>query len=168
MKIAQSMASPSQRPTWRLVLPLIVAFLVPGEVINGIATPLGQSWWDALAKPAFAPPGWWVFPVVWIVNYTVMWIAVAFIWPHRQERLARIALTLFLIQLVLGFAWIPLVYGFHSILLGLLLDISGLLLVLGTTWMFRHITSQAAWWMLPYVAWLIYTMVLKFAMWRLN
>jgi len=68
----------------------------------------------------------------------------------------------------LGYVWIPLVYGFHFLLLGLLLDIAGLLLVLSTTWMFRRIMPQTLWWMLPYVAWLVYTMVLKFAMWRLN
>jgi benzodiazapine receptor len=129
---------------------------------------LGTSWWDALAKPAFAPPGWWVFLLVWIINYTVMGIAVAHVWPRRRERLTRIALLLFAIQIVVGLVWIPLVYGFHSLLLGLLLDIFALLLALGTTWMFRRIAYQAAWWMLPYVVWLVYTMVLKFVMWRLN
>ena len=78
---------------------------------------------------------------------------------RRRERLTRIALLLFAIQIVVGLVSIPLVYGFHSLLLGLLLDIFALLLALGTTWMFRRIAYQAAWWMLPYVVWLVYTMV---------
>jgi len=168
MKIARLETSVLQRTSWQLILILIVAFLIPGEAINGLAVPFGQSWWDTLAKPAFTPPAWWVFPAVWIINYAVMGIAVALIWPHRHERIAHIALTLFMMQLVLGYAWLPLVYGLHSIFLGLLLDISGLLLVLGTTWIFRSISSQAVWWMLPYILWLLYTTILKFVIWRLN
>ena len=168
MKIAQPETSAPSRTDWRLVLILIVTFLVPGELINSLVIPLGQSWWDALVKPAFAPSGWWVFPVVWVINYAVMGVAVASVWPYRHERTTRIALMLFMIQLVLGFVWLPLVYGFHSILLGLLLDITGLLLVISTTWIFRRITLQTVWWMLPYIAWLLYTTALKFTMWRLN
>lgn len=167
MQTSRTTADPTHS-RWRTVLGFILAFLIPGQLFNFLGTLLGTSWWNGLVQPAFAPIGWWVFPLVWVVNYTVMGLAVAHVWPQRRREPIRLALVLFFAQLVLGFGWIPLVYGLQSILLGLVLDVTGLTLALVATALFARASRTAAWWMLPYLVWLVYTTALKLAMWQLN
>jgi len=57
-----------------------------------------------LLRPGWAPPPW-LFGPVWTLLYTLMAIAAWLVWRRGGFRAARLALTLFLAQLVFNAAW---------------------------------------------------------------
>src|SRR3954452_9389986 len=59
----------------------------------------GNSWFDALVKPAIMPPSW-VFPVAWTLLYIGLGLALALILHARGARGRPLALALFLAQLL--------------------------------------------------------------------
>ena len=76
-----------------------------GAVTNGGADP----WYEALDKAPWNPPSW-VFAPVWTTLYVLMGLAAWFVWRRGGWRFQRVALTLFLVQLALNFAWSPLFF----------------------------------------------------------
>src|SRR3954454_14455088 len=98
---------------WAVVtVPLI---LLLGS-LSGVAanSGYGNPWFESLAKPGFMPPGW-AFPVAWTFLYICLGLACAHILHARGARGRPLALTLFLAQLVLNFAWSPLFFAAHKV-----------------------------------------------------
>jgi len=113
----------------RRLLPGLVFFAITFAVaaVGALFTP--GPWYEALAKPAWTPPGW-VFAPVWTALYATIAVAGWVIWSAR----ARIDLALILwgIQLALNGIWSWLFFGLENpafaavdIVL-LLLDVDGL------------------------------------------
>ncbi len=64
-----------------------------------------STWYVDLRRPAFNPPNW-LFAPAWIILYTFMGVAAFLVWQRGLEhRETRIALSLFLVQLVLNTFW---------------------------------------------------------------
>jgi tryptophan-rich sensory protein len=57
-------------------------------------------------KPAIMPPGW-AFPVAWTILYIFLGLAIAIILYARGARGRGLAVTLFVAQLLLNYAWSP-------------------------------------------------------------
>jgi tryptophan-rich sensory protein len=86
-------------------------------VADGFAT-----WYSAIEKPAFTPPNW-VFGPVWTVLYLLMGVAAFLVWQKGLRVPAvRVALSWFLVQLVLNALWTPVFFGLHRIDLALVCD----------------------------------------------
>jgi translocator protein len=145
---------------------------VPAIVLLGFASGwlsnsgYGNPWFDALAKPAFMPPGW-AFGVAWTILYVLMGIAVAQV-IARDDPARRAALILFAAQLALNLAWSPVFFGLHQARLALaiitVLAIAVALMII----IFWRIRRSAALLMLPYLAWLLFATELNLAIVRLN
>ncbi|MGN1019741.1 MAG: TspO/MBR family protein, partial [Aristaeellaceae bacterium] len=122
--------------------------------------------YDTLAKPVFAPPGW-VFPVAWTLLYIAMAVA---IWlAMRTGSPARLrALTLYLVQLAVNLLW-PVIFfvqqalGLAFVWLVLLWALAAIL----TAWLFQ-LRRTAGWLMVPYLAWITFAGVLNGSIARLN
>ena len=80
------------------------------------------SWYLALDRPLWAPPGW-VFGPVWITLYTVMGVAAWLVWRSRAAS-RRSALAWFAVQLVLNAAWTPVFFGARSLGGGLIVIVA--------------------------------------------
>lgn len=81
---------------------------------------------------------------------------------------ARVALTLFLVQLALNGLWSWLFFAWH---LGAwaFTDIVALWLVLAATiGVFAKRQALAAWLLVPYLAWVSFAAALNFSVWQLN
>jgi hypothetical protein len=87
----------------------IVLSLLPGA-FGSLFPP--DDWYAALAKPAWNPPSW-VFGPVWTALYIMMGVAAWLIWD-RHRTAARVALALFVLQLVANAAWSWLFFGLRS------------------------------------------------------
>jgi benzodiazapine receptor len=128
----------------------------------------GSTWYAALAKPSFQPPGW-VFGPVWITLYTLMGIAAWRVWERREQSpAARRALGLFLGQLVLNAVWTPVFFGAHKLglALAILLALAGTVAL--TIHAFRRVDRVAAWMLAPYLLWVLFASVLNAAIVWLN
>lgn len=127
-----------------------------------------QGWYTALIKPEFNPPSW-VFGPVWTTLFVLMGIAAFLIWKKGLERGGvKIALGIFLGQLVLNTLWSIIFFGLHSPG-GALVEIVFLwLAILATIIIFAKISKLAAWLLVPYILWVSFAGYLNFSIWMLN
>ncbi|UVI38168.1 TspO/MBR family protein [Qipengyuania spongiae] len=148
---------------WALVtVPLCLLGLIPGAIWNA-----DTAWFASLAKPAIFPPGA-VFGIVWTTLYVLMGIAFALVCAAWGARGRTAAIALFLVQLVVNFAWTPVFFGAFQITGGLVVIAVLAVLVIATTAMFWKIRTLAGLLMLPYLAWVLFAMVLNYQFLQLN
>ncbi|MBI2669914.1 MAG: tryptophan-rich sensory protein [Candidatus Yanofskybacteria bacterium] len=127
-----------------------------------------SSWYTELVKPALNPPAW-VFGPVWTTLFALMGIAAFLVWKKGLDRRdVKIALGIFLGQLVLNTLWSIIFFGLHSPG-GAFIEIIFLwLAILATIITFVKISKPAAWLLLPYILWVSFAMYLNYAIWMLN
>lgn len=120
------------------------------------------SWYLALDRPSWAPPGW-VFGPVWITLYTMMGVAAWLVWRSPGPR--RSALTWFAVQLMLNAAWTPVFFGARSLGGGLIVIVLLVLAIIATIAAYRRVSRIAAALMVPYLAWVMFATTLNAALW---
>jgi tryptophan-rich sensory protein len=155
------------RREW-LALAAFLALSFSAAALGGLAMRGGPgAWYAGLAKPAWTPPDW-LFGPVWALLYTLMALAAWLVWREAGLAGARLALGLFVVQLVLNAAWTPLFFGLHRPGWAFV-DICALFLaVAATTAAFFARSPAAGALMLPYLGWVGFASALNFAIWRLN
>lgn len=151
------------------LLPLLgwlVLCLLAGA-IGAIASVDAATFYAELERPSWAPPAW-LFGPVWTALYAAMGIAAWLVWRRPKSDARRIALTLFVVQLLanvlwswLFFAWRLGAWSFAAILLLLVL-------VAVTLVAFLRLRGPAAALLVPYLAWVAFASALNFAVWRSN
>ena len=151
---------------WALVCVSIILLCGIG---SGILANSGYEnrWFAALSKPDFTPPGW-VFGAAWTTLYILLGLALAVVIGARGARGRGLAITMFVVQMVLNFAWSPLFFGAHEATLALYLLLVILLLSAVTACLFARIRMLAALLMLPYLAWLSFASFLSYEIHRMN
>ncbi len=136
-----------------------------GAIFTRSAIP---SWYAALKKPWFTPPGW-LFGPAWITLYLLMAVAAYLVW---QKGLAfpgaRAALAVFLLQLLLNALWSPVFFGLRSPLAGAAVIVLLWLAIGLTTILFWNITQAAALLLIPYLLWVTYASALNISIYFLN
>lgn len=135
--------------------------------VGAAASVEASGFYQALVQPAWAPPAW-LFGPVWTLLYALMGIAAWLVWRQGGLRKARIALTLFVLQLSVNALWSWLFFSWH---LGLLafVDIGILwVLLVATIVSFWRVRPLAAALLLPYLGWVSFAAALNFVVWQLN
>lgn len=127
-----------------------------------------REWYPMLVRPSFAPPSW-VFGPVWTTLFALMGIAAWLVWEKGAKRKnVRVALGIFIVQLVLNTTWSMLFFGLHTP--------GGALIEIGFLWVaivasivaFAKISKPAAWLLAPYILWVSFAAYLNYAFWVLN
>ncbi len=126
------------------------------------------GWYTTVAKPAFSPPAW-VFGPVWTTLFVLMGVAAFLVWKRGLDRRdVRIALGIFIGQLVLNTLWSIIFFGLHSPG-GALIEIVFLwLAILATIVAFAKISRPATWLLAPYILWVSFAGYLNYSIWILN
>ena len=138
---------------------------VIGAVFTSSAVP---TWYAALRKPPFTPPGW-VFSPVWITLYLLMGFSAFLVWNKGWgDSRVRIALSLFVVQLVLNALWSLMFFGLRSPLAGLVDIVALWVFILLTTIYFFKVSCTAGTLLMPYILWVSFAAILNFSIWRLN
>ena len=150
---------------------LAVAVAVPllaGAVGSVFTSPAISGWYAQLARPALSPPNW-VFGPVWTTLFLMMGVAAFLVWRRGlAARAVRVALGVFVAQLVLNVLWSALFFGLRRPDLALA-EIAVLWLAIAATILvFRPLSRLAACLLVPYLAWVSFASYLNFAFWRLN
>jgi tryptophan-rich sensory protein len=151
---------------WALVtVPLVLLLGILSGRVSGSG--YGNPWFDALAKPAFMPPGW-MFGAAWTVLYVLLGLALAMLLHARGARHRGTAIAIFLLQLAANYAWSPLFFALHQpggalALVAVMILLTVVLIVL--LWWIRRI---AAWLLVPYLAWLCFAALLTASIWQMN
>lgn len=131
--------------------------------LSGALAPPG-AWYGTLRHPPGTPPDA-VFPVAWTLLYIAMAVAAWRVW--RARGIGR-ELGLFVVQLVLNAAWMPVAFGLHALGWSLLLIVLVWLSVGAATAAFWRADRLAGLLMAPYLAWLTYAVYLNAGLAWLN
>ncbi len=147
---------------------VFLALCLAVSAVGGAATASSVgTWYRTLAKPPFNPPDW-VFAPVWTELFFMMAIAGWRVWRRGGLRKARLALTLFALQLALNLAWSIVFFGLRSIGAALVEIVVLLLAILATTAVFWRHDRVAGVLFIPYATWVAFAAVLNAAIWQLN
>ncbi|HRH25993.1 MAG TPA: tryptophan-rich sensory protein [Candidatus Paceibacterota bacterium] len=153
---------------WFKLLFLIVVCQSAG-LIGSLATyPAIPTWYTSLEKPALNPPSW-VFAPVWTTLFVLMGIAAFLIWKKGLARTdVKVALTVFIAQLILNTLWSIIFFGAQNTGLAFF-ELSVLwIAILCSIVLFARISKPAAWLLLPYILWVSFAGYLNFSIWYLN
>jgi tryptophan-rich sensory protein len=154
---------PARRPWLGLIGWLLLCF--GASSIGALFPP--DDWYAGLNRPTIAPPNR-VFGPVWTALYTMMAVAAWLLWRRRGFGGARVALALFVGQLLANATWSPLFFGLHEPLWALV-DLAVLwCLLLATVIAFARKSLPVAALLVPYLAWVTFAGVLNWEFWRLN
>ncbi|MHC4626132.1 MAG: TspO/MBR family protein [Planctomycetota bacterium] len=127
-----------------------------------------NTWYADLSRPSFTPPDW-VFGVVWPILYVMMGISAFMIWSKGfGRRRVKVALGLFILQLVLNGLWTPIFFGLHMMALALAEITLLWVAIIMTILTFWRISRAAAYLLVPYILWVSFAIALNFALWQLN
>lgn len=153
--------------TFKLIVAIAVSELA-GIIGSVFTTPSIAGWYAGLVKPALNPPAW-VFGPVWTTLFALMGISAFLIWKKGLERKdVKIALGIFIGQLVLNTLWSIIFFGLHSPAGAFFELILLWLTILATIITFARISKHSAWLLLPYILWVSFAMCLNYAIWTLN
>lgn len=146
----------------------VVACELAGVVGSVFTVPSITAWYANLAKPDFAPPNW-IFAPVWTMLFALMGVSAFLIWKRGLKgKDVKIALGIFVGQLVLNVLWSIIFFGLRNPL-GAFVEIIFLwLAILATISAFSKISKLAAWLLVPYILWVSFAAYLNFAVWNLN
>ena len=145
---------------------LVISFGAAG-LGSVLTTPSISGWYSALRKPSWTPPNW-LFGPVWAALYLGMAIAAWLVWRRAGVSAAKLALTLFVLQLVLNVGWSAIFFTLHIPGFAFAEILLLWLLILATAASFWPASRAAAWLMVPYLSWVGFAAALNYAIWRLN
>ena len=155
------------RDIYKLIIS-IIACQAAGAIGSVFTVQAIPTWYATINKPAFTPPNW-LFAPAWITLYLLMAIAAFLVWRRGlDDREARFALLLFLVQLVLNAAWTPVFFGLQSLLWGMVIILVLWVFIILTTVSFFRISVAPGVLMLPYLGWVTFASILNITLWMLN
>ena len=144
---------------------LAVVCVIAIELLGGLSGWLSQSgygnpWFDALVKPSFMPPGF-LFGIVWPILYALLGLALAMVLAEPPSDRRRLALILFGVQMALNFAWSPIFFAGHDIVLANVVIFVMAVVAAIAARLFLKLRRPAGLLMIPYLAWLVFAATLN-------
>ena len=133
----------------------------------GQITHSNHVWYHSLYKSSLTPPDV-VFSVVWTALYVLIALVGNFFWRYRDEPKAKVMWNLYIIQLLLNWAWTIIFFGCHLVALAFLLIVVMILINMNIILKAKKKYYFAANMMIPYTLWLAFAGYLNFMIWKLN
>lgn len=157
-----------------IFLAAVAVVAVLGSLANA---PNTDGWYAEVEKAPWSPPNW-LFGPVWSLLYLLIALAGWLIWRrgHRPGRanVARGALTLFIVQLVLNALWSPVFFALYPVIgepswwIALVIIVALIISVVWVAIASAEWSRVASWIMVPYLAWLLFATSLNVAIIALN
>lgn len=156
----------SRRNEWLGLAAWLGASFATGA-IGGFASANAAGFYAQLDTPSWAPPSR-LFGPVWTVLYLMMGIAAWLVWREAGWREGRVALSLFVAQLVLNALWTWLFFAWRLGGVALIEIIVLSVLIIAVIIAFARIQRTAAMLLVPYLAWVLFATALTAALWTRN
>jgi translocator protein len=165
--VAKSEMKKSRINPIKLISSLIICLLA-GFIGSFFTSSSITTWYLTLNKPFFNPPNW-LFGPVWTILYLMMGVSLYIIWDKGiNNKISKIAISLFFIQLTLNVLWSIIFFGLKSPLFALIEIIFLLIFILLTIIYFYKISKFASYLLVPYLMWVSFATILNFAIYYLN
>ena len=134
--------------------------------IGGIVTISSKEpWYSQLVKSNYNPPDW-VFAPVWTTLYLMMTVAIWFYWHSKNREMNTI--YIYFIHIVFNTTWSIVFFGFHEILLALVILLILIFLIIVLIFRFKRVNLVSYYFMIPYLLWTTYALFLNLNLLILN
>lgn len=153
-------------PLGKLILSLALPISM-GAVAGIVTTDAIPAWYEMLNKPSFNPPNW-IFGPVWTTLYVLMGISFFMIWRQPTSKPRNTALVIFLIQMVLNFAWSFIFFYFKELGWALAEIILLWIMIVAMIKTFYGQRPIAGYLNIPYLLWVTFATILNAAYFSLN
>ena len=154
------------RDAWRLTF-FIGVCLAVGTVAGAMTASSVGTWYAALRKPPWTPPGA-LFGPVWTLLYVMIGVAGWLVHRAPAGPMRRAAITFWWIQLGLNFLWSPIFFLLRApgpALVDILLLWCAIVAFIVTA---VRVDLRGVLLFLPYAAWVSFATALNAAIWQLN
>src|SRR3989344_6516488 len=150
-------------------LTIAIAVSEMAGVIGSVFTaPSIDGWYANIVKAELTPPSW-VFGPVWITLFALMGIAAFLVWKKGLNHMGvKIALGIFVLQLVLNTLWSIIFFGLQNPGVALIEIIFLWVSILATITAFAKVSRMAAWLLLPYILWVSFAIYLNYMIYLIN
>lgn len=158
------------QPKTRSVLTLIawvIVLLLASLIISGLTKNNMYPWYVNIAKSSLTPPGY-AFGIVWPILYVLIAISGWLLWHKDTPQKTSSLQAIFILQLLINWAWTPIFFYYHWIGAGL--ACIGILVLLVAFVILRarkHILAVSCL-LLPYWLWLLFAFYLNYFIWIHN
>ncbi len=151
---------------WFLLIVFIIVCNLIGS-LGAIWTASDGSWYKGINKLSFNPPSW-IFAPVWTLLFTLMGIALYFVWVTPSSKIRSVALVLFGVQFVFNVLWSYLFFGINNLFFSLIEIFVLLVFILATGIYFYFVNRFAGYLLIPYFLWVGFASFLNYYIWNLN
>lgn len=152
------------------IIKLVVSIALPlglGAIAGMFTSQAVPEWYSSLNQPTINPPNR-IFGPVWSALYVLMGISFYLIWKEKPSKNRNKAILIYLIQLILNFAWSFLFFYFKSISLALIEIVILLIFIVLMLISFYKIKPIACYINIPYLLWVSFATVLNASYYYLN
>ena len=125
------------------------------------------NWYYTLDYPPFTPPVW-VFPPAWVILYTLIFISLILFITKRTNQSKIAGYVLFFVQMFLNIIWTPVFFTFHNVGLALVVIILLDIVLYLNIREFYEISKKSAYFLIPYLVWVLFAAYLNFGVFLLN
>ena len=117
------------------------------------------NWYNKLNKSKLTPPNY-IFSIIWIILYIML--AVSFLTAYNKCNYLCFPIILFLFQLVLNFSWTTVFFKFKNPIFAFIITLLIIFLTIMIYFKFLKINKLSAYFLMPYLLWLIFAAYLNF------
>ena len=152
------------------IIKLSISLLLPLSVgaVAGIFTSKSVStWYTTLNRPSISPPNC-VFGPVWTSLYILLGISFFLIWRENSSRYKKLAVKVFLIQMLLNFLWSFIFFYLNLIGIALIEIILLWIAIAAMIYLFYKVKPIAAYLNIPYLLWVTFATILNSGYYFLN
>ena len=153
-----------------LIFKLIVSILLPlglGAIAGVFTAQSVPECYETLDRPSFSPPNW-IFGPVWTFLYILIGVSLFLIWKQEPSKQRKIAILIFMIQLLLNFGWSFIFFYFNMIGLAFIEIILLWMSIVIMLVLFHKINPLASYVNIPYLLWVTFAAVLNGSYFFLN
>jgi benzodiazapine receptor len=145
----------------------ILGFQIIGYLLGKITQANIVTWYRTLNKSILTPPEI-VFPIVWSILYVMLALVGWSLWLRRHQARGKLSLLIYVIQMLMNWAWTPIFFSLHFVVLGFYLIVAMMIItfiLMFISWKNNKFISIL---LTPYWFWLLFAGYLNWAIWMKN
>lgn len=151
---------------YKLLIPSLIFPLLVGALGSIFTVSSINTWYATLNKPFFNPPNF-IFGPVWTILYILMGVSFYLV-VKTQHKGKDLAVKFFWLQLLLNFFWSFIFFRIHNVGVAFFEIVLLWASIAATIYFFYKISKQAAYLLIPYIAWVSFAAILNLSIFLLN
>ena len=145
----------------------IVSLISISSAIGYFTMPPIDGWYKGIRRSSLTPPNYF-FPIVWNILYTLIAISGWLMFNSKPFSNLNIIKILYIIQLLLNWAWSPLFFSYHLLGVAMIVILLMDIFVASIVFLAYEKLKLVSILMLPYLLWILFATYLSFYIFKNN